>query len=104
MTSGKDTPVFNPPPCIMVIGLDDAVAKACADAARPIPALRVRRAGVARDRVLTTWPLVILASPADEAEILDAARAVGATLILTDTPVSAETLRNAVVAAARARR
>jgi alkanesulfonate monooxygenase SsuD/methylene tetrahydromethanopterin reductase-like flavin-dependent oxidoreductase (luciferase family) len=76
------TPIFNPLPTVMLVGLPDDIAEACAKAADPVSTLRVAHAAAAMQRMVSTLPLVILIgasiSEKDEDALRQQATAIGA--------------------------
>ena len=76
------TPIFNPLPTVMLVGLADDLAEDCAKAADPVSTLRVAHAAAALQRMVSTLPLVILigasVSEKDEEALRQQATAIGA--------------------------
>lgn len=96
------TPVFNPLPTVMLVGLADDLAEACAKAADPVTTLRVAHAAAAMQRMVSTLPLVILigasVSAKDEAALRQQAEAVGS-LVRSEREYAGEALAEQVFTA-----
>jgi hypothetical protein len=79
------TPQFQPVPSVMVVGLDEPRAAICARVVAPLPVLRVAHAQAAFERMLVTWPLVLVlreTAAADEVTRLrEGARQIGAEIV-----------------------
>jgi hypothetical protein len=104
------TPIFQPVPCLMVVGSDDGLADEAARAFPGITHLRVGHAAAAVERMLVTRPLVVIVDEsvagADFERVADCARDIRAEILRASIPLRANleaSLRSAVVGAERAR-
>ena len=59
MTSWK-TPLVRYPPIVMLIALEDAVARECTAALAPLPTIRVAHLAAAIERLLVVHPLAMV--------------------------------------------
>lgn len=79
------TPLFNPLPSVMVVGVPDALEAACAAALEPIKVLRVAHGAAALPRMLANHPLIIIIGasiPEKEVQaIVQHAEAIGAPVL-----------------------
>jgi hypothetical protein len=104
------TPIFQPVPCLMVVGSDDGLADEIARALPGITHLRVARAAGAVERMLVTRPLVVIVDESvaavDFERIAECARDIRAEILRAPMPLRADleaSLRSAVLGAERTR-
>jgi hypothetical protein len=104
------TPIFQPVPCLMVVGPDDELADEAARALPGITHLRVAHAAGAVERMLVTRPLVVIVDEsvagADFEHVAECARDIRAEILRASIPPPANfepLLRSAVLRAERAR-
>jgi hypothetical protein len=104
------TPIFQPVPCVMVVGSDDVLADEVARALPGISHLRVAHGAGAVERMLVTRPLVVILDEsivgADFERVAECARDIRAEILRASIPLRANlepSLRSAVLGAERAR-
>jgi len=104
------TPIFQPVPCLMVVGSDDGLANEAARALPGITHLRVAHVAAAVERMLVTRPLVVIVDEsvagADFERVAECARDIRAEILRASIPLRANleaSLHSALVGAERAR-
>jgi hypothetical protein len=104
------THIFQPVPCVMVVGSDDGLANEAARALPGITHLRVAHAAGAVERMLVTRPLVVIVDDsvagADFERVAECAGDIRAEIVRASIPLRANleaSLRAAVLGAERAR-
>lgn len=71
----QPTPQFFPVPCAMLVGVDDQDAEAVLAALAPLKILKVGHVPAACERMLATWPLVVVLGSRPKDSELEALRA-----------------------------
>lgn len=79
------TPIFQPVPSLMLVGLESGVADECVRAFPSLRVLRVSHSAAAIERMLVTRPLVVLLGPelprGDAAAVAEIARDIRAEVL-----------------------
>ena len=87
------TPIFQPVPCLMVVGSDDGLANEAARALPGITHLRVAHVAAAVERMLVTRPLVVIVDEsvagADFERVAECARDIRAEILRASIPLRA---------------
>lgn len=99
-----ETPLMQPVTAVLLVALDDELAKRCAAAIAPIACLRVSHVIAALERMLVLRPLAIVVDRATEddlGELGERARDVGSVVVVVDAndATTLDDLRAAVVQA-----